>query len=391
MALRKRWRGILRVAVVGMGATLITAMAYVVVQRHISRRQAEQLLADVRELQLRKSTWADAQELKKRWRAEISDDGPCSGTKCRFFVTVDDPFDRLAEILGYENPIVKWLGWTYFVLGRHFIRASADLTIHDSIITECKYEVWLAVPGNHFWSSDGSYGLVGIAEQTLNGFGPNDLIASRLLHPEYFVGHLGGCTGCMKVVTRFTPLAGRAKILELTDFNFDCITRWSPCQAESDIMPSAWRQSERESPGNSDRLQAFEECRIPLDFFGREYSEIAIADILPPQAKAGAEDDILGLHLRLIRRLKGQIAWPLDTTITSSARNRGFDTPGWSHADLTPGKRYILMADFIEKQTGVKQIELNDCGAVPFTEQNLTAIQKGIEESRVREAALSSP
>ena len=76
----------------------------------------------------------------------------------------------------------------------------------------------------------------------VNDFEPYENLNLRLLHPEYWVGSPGACTGCIKFETGYTPLAGREKIRELTDFNFSCITRILPCNTEAEIMPTAWNQ-----------------------------------------------------------------------------------------------------------------------------------------------------
>jgi hypothetical protein len=59
----------LRAALLAVMILMLVLCAYIPIQQQILRHRAEKLLADIRILQLRKSTWADAQILMKRWGA----------------------------------------------------------------------------------------------------------------------------------------------------------------------------------------------------------------------------------------------------------------------------------------------------------------------------------
>ena len=72
--------------------------------------------------------------------------------------------------------------------------------------------------------------------------------SDRWQHPDYYSEKHPGCEGCVLFEVGFTPFAGRDKIRDLTDFNFSCITRWSRCTKEADVMPSAWKLYQEELP-----------------------------------------------------------------------------------------------------------------------------------------------
>jgi hypothetical protein len=55
---------------------------------------------------------------------------------------------------------------------------------------------------------------------------------------------------------------------------------------------------------------------------------------------------------------------------------------------MIAGQRYILLGAFDEDKSGGKALALDACGVIPYTEQNLSAIQRGIQESSVRQAKL---
>ncbi len=59
----------LRFAGIAVCALMIALAALIVIQQHILGWRAERLLADVRALDLGKSTWVDAQSIMTRWGA----------------------------------------------------------------------------------------------------------------------------------------------------------------------------------------------------------------------------------------------------------------------------------------------------------------------------------
>lgn len=251
---------------------------------------------------------------------------------------------------------------------------------------ETGFDVFLFVPisfRNYSEFPEG-YGLVGIASQSANGFDPYSFRADRLLHPEYWIGVSGGCEGCIKFMTKSTPLAGREKIRELTDFNLSCLTRLLPCTAESDIMPSAWRQYQEELPSRRARWDAFDQCKVPLEFFGREYGNIEVVDVISRQTARPSDTAYLAARLRVDRILKGQTLWPLSKPQDAMVYDRGEAISGWSSTNMVIGKRYIMNAYIGKDESGKNIVAIDDCGLVPYNEQNLSAIQKGIDASLAR-------
>ncbi|MGA9668873.1 MAG: hypothetical protein WBQ94_06670, partial [Terracidiphilus sp.] len=196
------------------------------------------------------------------------------------------------------------------------------------------------------------------------------------------------CTGCIKFETGYTPLAGREKIRELTDFNFSCFTRILPCKTEADIMPTAWRQYQEEGPGREARQEAFEQCSVPLEFYGRELETIAVADVASRPGKTWPDTgEVSSERLRVIRILKGQLPWTQNKTLTASNAGRREEIHGWSSANLAAGKQYILFGTLEDNySSGQKALVLDDCGVVPYTEQNLAAIQRGIRRDALAES-----
>lgn len=84
MAYKKWILRILRVVgLVALGVVLLT-FAAVQFQQWMLRWRAERLMADMHQIRLYQSTWADAQRLMYKWGAWGHYDGSCTAVECRY-------------------------------------------------------------------------------------------------------------------------------------------------------------------------------------------------------------------------------------------------------------------------------------------------------------------
>jgi hypothetical protein len=121
-----------------------------------------------------------------------------------------------------------------------------------------------------------------------------------------------------------------------------------------------------------------------LEFYGRENETIAIADVIfrqGPLASGGSTD--WSARLRIIKGLKGELPWPPNKVLTASGSGGDEEIHGWDSADMLAGKRYIILGEFQEYRAK-KALMLDHCGVIPYNEQNLSAIQRGIDASLAR-------
>jgi hypothetical protein len=373
----------LRIAGIAVVALVAGLAVFVQIQQHILRRRAERLLADMRELQSHKSTWDDAQKIMTRWGAWGSYEGSCTQEKCIYHIYLQDSVNSFLSKHWMQIPFPGLIDFPLALIGEKEASASADFRVEKEIVAESRYELRVLVLFGNSRDPVGGYDLDGIEWQNAKGFGPN-FRESRLLHPEYWIGVTGGCEGCIKFMTEFTPLAGREKIRELTNFNFSCITRWISCVKESDIMPMAWKQYREEESGRQERMEAFEQCKVPLEFFGLEEENIAIVDVISRQANRSPDNAELAARLRVVRPLKGRIEWPLNKVEDAVVYDQYIDSRKWSTSDLVAGQTFILLGEIGKDQTGKYEASLDNCGVVPYNEQNLSAIQRGIDASLAR-------
>jgi hypothetical protein len=361
----------LRVAGVVVLALVAGLAVFVQIQQRILRWRAERLLADMRELQSHKSSWTDAQKIMRRWGAWGSYEGSCTAEKCEYRIVIMDTLSTSVWVHLDQYPMLRFLFWPLTILGEKSAFVEASLHIESGIVIKSSFRLH-------------ADGLIETAT-AVNDFVPYEFRAERMLHPEYWIGKNGGCTGCIQFETGFTPLAGRSKIRELTDFNFSCITRWTACTREADVLPAAWKQYQDESAKLRDQWDAIGDCKVPLEFYGSEGYNIAVADVISrqgPMASGGNTD--WSASLRIVRNLKGQLPWPQNEALTASESGEGEEIHGWGSIDMLAGKRYILFGELQEDQSGRKALVLDNCGVVPYNEQNLSAIQRGIDASLAR-------
>jgi hypothetical protein len=147
-------------------------------------------------------------------------------------------------------------------------------------------------------------------------------------------------------------------------------------------MPSASKLYQEELPRKSAIENAFNECKIPLEFFGRERHAIAVADVLSRQGPAAKADNKGSCaRLRIVQSLKGRMPWQKNKTLSASSESQGEEVFWTGTPDLEAGKRYILFGDIADGSVGENVFWLDVCGVVPHNGQSLTAIQRGITAS----------
>jgi hypothetical protein len=120
---------ILRVACLLVLALALLTLATVQFQQRLLRRRAEELMADIHQIHLYRSTWADAQGLITRWGAWGHYDGTCTAAECRYQITLTDvsqsKFGWLIQHGGFR---------IYSLLGGRISRLGVSFTVQDGTI-----------------------------------------------------------------------------------------------------------------------------------------------------------------------------------------------------------------------------------------------------------------
>jgi hypothetical protein len=229
-------------------------LLFVQVGERITRWRAERLLQEMRGLRVGTSTWADLQGIQKRWGAWGRYEGGCDSRHCEYQITLTDWVNRGIGAISYFAQTTDFLRQAAAVgLHDHLPVVLVDVSVRDGVVDETSFMVWTAVPKGDGpgWDGDGpepngyveyksgAYSLLAMAKSVkgpLTGvYGPESPE-----HPEYRMRPPDGCEGCMGFNTDFTPAVRPVDLNWLTDFNLYCMTKWSPCTVESELMPAAW-------------------------------------------------------------------------------------------------------------------------------------------------------
>jgi hypothetical protein len=360
--------------------TLLLALAVIIsaipIQQQILRHRAERLLADIRSLTLRRSSWIDVQGVFRRWGAWGHYDGACTQQNCSYTIELGDftsTHRYLTERLLSLEPLYDFFG------GRaSLIRAEVD--VQDGMIWSKGFWLFVEVPPEQP-PRNYAYTLEASARSVSRFVGFRSSLAD---HPNYIVKTPDACTGCTALQVEFTPYADRTDVERLMQFNLSCLTKWHPCREKAEIMPAAWTQymSDADAGSNHTAAPMQQECSsYPLAVLGRDAANAAIVDIAGNRTDRGDETFQVST-VRLVKRLKASSFWNVGTnrevrvfegTVSRSAHNEP--------EEVRAGASFIMLFSHShERGPNGPEVWLDLCGAVPMTEQNLKEVLRGIDE-----------
>jgi hypothetical protein len=349
---------------------VILFAAFIQIQAHLLRHRAEALLSDIRQLELRKSTWADAQKLMSRWGAWGHYERSCTAAECEYDVVISDVFYKRLLPYRLALPYMVIGGW----LGGRPVLVHASFTVIDGVLWGKSFDAFIEVPPRSF--SGYGYALIGKAVSASRLTPLGGPVPQLALHKDYLIERPGGCEGCLGAYAIFTPNANPSDVQRLMNFDLSCITRWQPCLELEQLMPQAWPQYLAEE----DRVQAAWEhlnCDYPFDVLGREAENAAIVEVVSNRTEKEFGVDRQTSKFRLVKRLKGGQFWQMNT----EAQSR-FDSP----EHLGTGSKVILLFDHVLRAASehgdieVRNLDVERCGVIPFTTRSLAEVQQGIDE-----------
>jgi len=402
----KKWiLRILRVAGLAALAVVLLTFAAVQYQQWMLRWRAERLMADMHQIRLYQSTWADAQRLMHRWGAWGHYDGSCTAADCRYEIDLEDAswgaWDRQRRstggwLLRHQTAYVmyRWLGGRSALV--HFAFVVQDGTIWRTITW-----VNIAVPPKLLEGED--YGYVLIVEarsrQALRPSGTlgdvrggEDQLAE---HPYYKAGRPGGCTSCMMVKVNYSTYTPQSDIVRLTSFDFSCLTRLISCKMPEDLLPAAgaWHLYADPDPSYQAPLTpatAPKPCDIPIWVIGRDAVSAFVVEAVPTadQERAAyqeeeSEDDFESeaASVRIVQQLKGAYAWPPGAVVEANTfPGRRHIPPPELPEHLTKGKRYILLTSG-EDHGEAGALFADRCGVQEDTPENRRELEKGFAQN----------
>ena len=385
MTFHVRWGLVFRIAGIALLALVACLFAFVQIQQHLLRWRAERLLADIRAIQMGKSTWADAQQLMNRWGAFGSWESECSARTCKYKIFVAPQYesimvriDQFAEFVGpVDGRWGLWLDWIWSRLGADPGFASGGFIVKDGDIWGKWFSVNLAVQDRTGFDIH-EYLLTGGASSATHFYHERNAV---LEHPEYYQGRPGACEGCIAAYAEFTPFADSAVTNRLLDdINLDCLTRLFPrCRGASDVMPEATKaDAARRAHWSASNRSA--SCDIPLEVLGRDNRYVATARLLTRKNTTEDGDPRYELTFKVLERLKGRDDLQSGTIAKEPVRSEQIHGAGNDKdAHLRLGGEYILAINGPIGHARMLPLNLDQCGVIPLTDANLAAIRRGIE------------
>jgi hypothetical protein len=320
------------------------------------QRRAERLLVDMRSLELRKSTFSDAQSVADRWISEEEQKGPCQRSWCDTEFSLQNIAWRFAGFFGNHQRILSFYRRTG---GRAaFVRAS--VRVRNDIVWGKSFAVY--VDSTSIDNGNGGRFYFTLIGRVQSG----SLSRISALHPEYAIGSPGGCTGCIEGHVVYTPFADAADVQRLSEVNLDCLTRLRPCATQGDILPSAWKElANEQNHGESvDRP-----CTAPMIRTLSRESRRVVVGIADPKGTANSDDTVV---LKLDRELK-------PGNFQNSIQE--YEVPV---ALLHSGTRFILFFSIPQMQ------DAQSCWA-PATPENLSMALQGVLEDWSDPRVLADP
>jgi hypothetical protein len=260
---RKRWISIASFVLLIMAVVLIAIQ----IGQWTVRRRAERLVGDFRALVLKPGDWQDAQEMMKRWGAWGKYDGTCEAHHCSYDIELVDPSLKLVRtldgFLSFNGGALTQRAMAH--LGARLPVVLMSFEIKDGILREVYLSIWTFVPkgygpgwrdqgpipdeepmpAGYITYKSGDYTLVAYTKMTEDEhafYAYPDIRQYHDPHPEYQIKEPSGCENCMALDVTLKKNAAPADVMRLTNFNFSCLTRWSPCAVQQDLSPVAWKQ-----------------------------------------------------------------------------------------------------------------------------------------------------
>jgi hypothetical protein len=326
-------------------ATILLAGA-IRLDLYVLRWRGERLQADIRALELRKSTYADARRLRDRW-FDNTQEGVCRPSWCDLNIFVNNAdFKYLQFFLNHPRVLA-----VYHALGGRGAGVYAFIQVRDNVLwgkgINLSIETFETEPdGRHVqYQLEGSIGT----QDRLTW------ISHR--HPDYVIGRPTGCMGCKDGWVQFTPFADPQVVLRLTDLNFSCITRWKQCTERVDILPTAWKEVRAEVPEWTQ--PGWGRCTpAVIRVVSRQTHHVDLAEVIKLELK----EPVPTMTVRRLSRVPFQLDnwWPEFPLIVDPADN------------IHVGDKLLLFED--------------GCQTAPATAENMKAAELGASEGWINPA-----
>jgi hypothetical protein len=230
-------------------ALFVLGLAWVETQgaQWILRTRGQHLLADVHSLDVNRNHWPEAQQLIAKWGRWGAAVGDCTPDACIYRITIVQVLPQ--PLTGYSDPGVRnWLPRIVNRLGLRSAGVRAGFSVQHGIVTSKWFAEQVSLPVSAWNFQPGQPRAVPVLAVSSGEFSSYpELTSGPDLHPYRRVRDYHGPYG---ITVTFLPQEDAAERAALMDFNLSCITRFSPCVDERQILPAVAPdlQQQKQSP-----------------------------------------------------------------------------------------------------------------------------------------------
>jgi hypothetical protein len=379
-------------AAVAMGIFLTITVA-LKLKGYAFRHRSERLLADVKSLEMRKTTYSEARRVLQKWPELRLFPPGYDENHCKFDIILDDRVIPKDE-RGWErsNAAAGLMGWACRFFGRHKARVQAQVSIQRGVVWGKYFSVGLEIPSVG-WPDHALFGAVDTVSRFYDDTGRvglDDLIVQTLMHPDYLLEQrqatFNADTPVALVVASVmyvheTQYADPAVVRHLEDFDFSCMTRWFSCRNVAELMPMAWAEYQRDQPR---AMAAANQLKCTPEIVETQAGNAQMAAVV--EVSGNRMDSVDGQNhevakVRMVEPLRGDTYWKIN-------EEREFWVSPWALADtstgrslaLPQGKRFILLFFLNGPMPHSSGMWPYPCGVIPWSEENLALVQHGIAE-----------
>ncbi|MGA3046809.1 MAG: hypothetical protein ABSD67_09325 [Terracidiphilus sp.] len=212
------------------------------VRQWLFRVRAEALLADIKSLEVNRSSWSDAQRFMTRWGSWGQWYGDCNREDCSYSVRIYHLSWVYPAFVFEEGPHLS--ARTLELLGLRSAVVSARFDIVRGVVTNKGFGMSVALPVSKWIGPRDSFWLM---EKNGSAYWPSLDVASfegvnlRGTTPFGITRHpnRGFVQRRTILEASFTPEEAPAERTALMDFHFDCFTRWVACSSVEELLPKA--------------------------------------------------------------------------------------------------------------------------------------------------------
>ncbi|HWF38684.1 MAG TPA: hypothetical protein VG322_09205 [Candidatus Acidoferrales bacterium] len=354
-------------AAFGILSLLSITVVIVLVQNHILRHRAEELLRDMQTIDLRQTTFADVQPIFQHWRNWGNYDGPCTQSRCAFNISLRPFNTRLNEILLLHKKtfdVASFLRYQPAGVGARII------VLDGRVWGEAIFfgvEIWRPYENGNTFTEFVSGEATSVARTQMLARGRHWNV-----HPEYSISWPTNLKNEVRFL--FTPFADPNDVHRLMALDFSCLTRSKPCLDKKAIMPVALSQvalwSRLSDPPNP-------ECENPDPTLLKQWARDARHVVI---AKLGKKGPARGYKPEFHLNERALILQKVLKSSKSSTRPFPpafgmFEFPG-QEIQYQNGDSVILFL----KDDNFDDYSIEGCSPLALTQRNLSIVSHGIAE-----------